>query len=103
MLRRRGNLVGNRSKTLWGTKRQFTLLKCECDHPHLTIMARGWESKSVEQQQDLASSAHKARRPALTAEEAERQRQLASLRLARARVEQQLAVATNPRYRQTLE
>jgi hypothetical protein len=65
-------------------------------------MARGWESKSVEQQQDLAS-ADKARRPALTAEEAERERQLASLRLARARVEQQLAVATNPRYRQTLE
>lgn len=65
-------------------------------------MARGWESKSVEQQQDLAS-ADKVRKPALTAEEAERERQVTSLRLARARVEQQLAVVTNPKYRQTLE
>ena len=65
-------------------------------------MARGWESKSVEQQQDLAAGERK-KGPALTPEEGERQRQLASVTLARRRVEQQLAVARNPRYRQTLE
>jgi hypothetical protein len=65
-------------------------------------MARGWESKSVEQQQDLAAS-EKERRPALTPEEAETERKLTALRLARSRVEQQMTVARNPRYRQTLE
>jgi hypothetical protein len=65
-------------------------------------MARGWESKSVEQQQDLAAS-EKERKPALTPEEAEAERQLTALKLTRSRVEQQMAVAQNPRYRQTLE
>jgi hypothetical protein len=65
-------------------------------------MARGWESKSVEQQQDLAAGERKTGR-ALTPEAAEAERQLKSLRLARSRVEQQLAVARNPNYRRTLE
>ena len=65
-------------------------------------MARGWESKSVEQQQDLASG-EQQKGPLLTPEQAETQRQIASLQLARRRVEQQLAVTRNARYRQTLE
>jgi arginine repressor len=65
-------------------------------------MARGWESKSVEQQQDLARE-RVDRGPALTPEQAEAARQLETLRLARVRVEKQMAAATNPRYRQTLE
>jgi hypothetical protein len=65
-------------------------------------MARGWESKSVEQQQDLASG-EQQKGPLLTPEQAEHQRQITSLRMARTRVEQQMAVARNPHYRQTLE
>ena len=65
-------------------------------------MARGWESKSVEQQQDLASGEQR-KGPLLTPEQAETQRQITSLRLARTRVEQQMAATRNPRYRQTLE
>jgi hypothetical protein len=65
-------------------------------------MARGWESKSVEQQQEEAKSEPK-NRTALTPEQiAERQRQQ-SLQLSRQRVLQQLQVACNPRHRQMLE
>jgi hypothetical protein len=65
-------------------------------------MARGWESKSVEQQQDLAAS-EKERKPALSPEAAERERQLTTLRLTRSRVEQQMKVARYERHRQMLE
>jgi hypothetical protein len=65
-------------------------------------MARGWESKSVEQQQDMASG-EQQKGPLLTPEQAERLRQITSLQLARTRVKQQMAVTRNLRYRQTLE
>jgi hypothetical protein len=55
-------------------------------------MARGWESKSVEQQQEQAVSNREHRGPPLTAEQ-----------IARQRILQQLQVACNPRHRQMLE
>ncbi len=60
-------------------------------------MARGWESKSVEAQMESAEEKPNAGRP-LTPEEAARQRERESLRLARARVLQQLEAASEPRY-----
>ena len=64
-------------------------------------MARGWESKSVEEQQ--AESSRPAGTPtahSVPQTEAERRRaqQRESLRLARARIEQQLAAAKDERY-----
>ncbi len=60
-------------------------------------MARGWESKSVEAQMESAEEKPSGNRP-LTPEEAARQRERESLRLARARVLQQLETAREPRY-----
>jgi hypothetical protein len=65
-------------------------------------MARGWESKSVEQQQEEASS-NDAKGPRLTQEQIAEQRQRCGLELSRKRIEQQLETATNPRHRQMLE
>jgi hypothetical protein len=65
-------------------------------------MARGWESKSVEQQQEEASS-NAPKGPRLTPEEIVQQQQRRGLELSRNRVAQQLETATNPRYRQMLE
>jgi hypothetical protein len=67
-------------------------------------MARGWESKAVEEQKDTAET--KKERPwikALTPEESERQRQREGLELSRTRVLHDLENATNPRYRASLE
>ncbi len=64
-------------------------------------MARGWESKSVEAQ--MESSEEKPTGHPLTPEEAARQRDRESLRLARARVLQQLEVAREPRYVKLLQ
>ena len=65
-------------------------------------MARGWESKSVEQQQEEASS-NTAKGPRLTPEEIAEQQQRRGLELSRNRIAQQLEGATNPRHRQMLE
>jgi hypothetical protein len=67
-------------------------------------MARGWESKSVEAQKDLAES--REPRPAsahLTPEQRERQRERESLKLSRSRILRELASATLPRRRESLE
>lgn len=65
-------------------------------------VARGWESKSVELQQDDARSAEEPKR-SLTHE----QRKIASrkegLRLSRSRILSQLQSTTNPHYRKALE
>lgn len=66
-------------------------------------MARGWESKSVEQQQDEASSAPSLPKPRLTADELARLRRRQGLLLSRQRVLQQLQNASEPRYREMLE
>lgn len=66
-------------------------------------MARGWESKSVEQQQEEATSEPARKAKPLTPEQIGRRRQLATLELSRKRILQQLEAATNPRHRQMLE
>jgi hypothetical protein len=66
-------------------------------------MARGWESKSVEEQQAEASHDQAAHKKRLTPDEGVRERQLEGLRLSRARVLQQIDSARGPRHRQMLE
>lgn len=65
-------------------------------------MARGWESKSVEQQQDEAA-AKKEHGQLLTPEQISEKQRRQGLELSRQRILQQLQVACNPRHRQMLE
>ena len=65
-------------------------------------MARGWESKSVESQIELAESSRGRRGVQLTREQIETERERESLQLSRIRVLHDLESATNPRYRETL-
>jgi len=66
-------------------------------------MARGWESKSVEQQQEERLEQRNDARPVVTAEQQERNRKREGLALSRKRLTQQLEAASNPRHRQMLE
>jgi hypothetical protein len=68
----------------------------------MRLVARGWESKSVESQMQDASAESTAENAALSAEERERERQRAGLLLARTRVQRQLDATTNPRYAEQL-
>ena len=61
-------------------------------------MARGWESKSVEEQQSVFSQSAGDGKRAVSAEEAQKAMESQRLKLARANVANQLAVAQNPRY-----
>jgi hypothetical protein len=65
-------------------------------------VARGWESKSVEQQQDDARSAAKPQRR-LTVEQKEIESRRQGLKLSRSRILEQIQSAGNPRYRSLLE
>lgn len=67
-------------------------------------MARGWESKSVEEQQDAAAAARAAASaPAVSAADAERRQQLDALQLARVRALADLQRACRPAHRGMLE
>jgi hypothetical protein len=66
-------------------------------------MARGWESKSVEAQQDEAAARTTSEKPHLTREEADRLRQMEALRLSLQNIHQQLAQSQNPRRQAMLE
>jgi hypothetical protein len=66
-------------------------------------MARGWESKSVEEQQSEAASEKRPGTQPVSAEQAVQQRQKQGLTLSRQRVLQQLQLAQNPAHRQMLE
>lgn len=66
-------------------------------------MARGWESKSVEEQQAEAAEKKVRPGPPMSAAEAARQRLKDNLRLSRQRVLQQLEVSQNPRHRKVLQ
>jgi hypothetical protein len=66
-------------------------------------MARGWESKSVEQQQEEMSQQRKPVRPPISPEQQQRNRKREGLLLSRERITQQLDTADNPRHRQMLE
>ena len=65
-------------------------------------MARGWESKSVESQQDDARSAEKPKNR-LTPKQREIESRKAGLKLSRSRILQQLHSTENPLYRKALE
>jgi hypothetical protein len=65
-------------------------------------MARGWESKSVEEQQAAASTKPELKQQ-FTAEEAIRKRQREAVELSRRGVLQQLQSSSQPRHRQMLE
>ena len=65
-------------------------------------MARGWESKSVEAQQDAAVN-EQAQGPQVTAEEAARRSERATLSLARSRALADLQQACAPAHRSMLE
>lgn len=66
-------------------------------------MARGWESKSVEQQQEQATSAAPEKRVQLTPEQIAAEQKRRGWQMSRQRVLQQLEVASNPRHRELLE
>lgn len=66
-------------------------------------MARGWESKSVEDQQAEASRDKASPRRPLTPDQVVRETKLEGIRLSRARVLQQLATSRDPRHRRMLE
>jgi hypothetical protein len=65
-------------------------------------MARGWESKSVEEQQ-AAAGVQVESKQRLTPEQAARKQQHDTLELSRRRILQQLESVQNPRHRQMLE
>jgi hypothetical protein len=66
-------------------------------------MARGWESKSVEEQQAESAVARDTSRPMLTTGQLARQEREQRLQLARTHITQQLQRTQNPRYRKVLE
>jgi hypothetical protein len=65
-------------------------------------MARGWESKSVEQQQEEATSSQRHGK-LLTPEQIAEEQKRKGLELSRQRILQQLVVASNPQHRSMLE
>jgi hypothetical protein len=65
-------------------------------------VARGWESKSVEQQQDDARSSAEPKSP-LTLEQKKSESRKEGLKLSRSRILEQIRSTENPRYRQILE
>jgi hypothetical protein len=66
-------------------------------------MARGWESKSVEAQQDEAAGRTTPDNPHLTREEIGQMRERETLRLSLQSVTQQLERSRDPRHRALLE
>jgi len=66
-------------------------------------MARGWESKSVEEQQAESATGRMSPQPMPTPDQLVRQKREQDLKLARAHVTQQLQRAANPRHRKLLE
>lgn len=66
-------------------------------------MARGWESKSVEAQQEERRDAHQEKAADVSPEEAARVERQRVLELTRARAIADLAAARSPAHRQMLE
>jgi hypothetical protein len=66
-------------------------------------VARGWESKSVEEQQAEAVATPSPAKPPLTPAQIAGQRQKQGLMLSRQHVLQQLEAARNPRHREILQ
>ncbi|MGA6980427.1 MAG: hypothetical protein WCC95_16690 [Candidatus Sulfotelmatobacter sp.] len=66
-------------------------------------MARGWESKAIEAQQEEVAARDISPRARLTSEEAARARAAENYRLALQNIRQQLSIVQDPRRRETLE
>jgi len=66
------------------------------------VMARGWESKSVEEQQSAADAQLQSKQR-LTPEQAARKQREETIHLSRRLILRQLQSAQNPRHRQMLE
>jgi len=66
-------------------------------------VARGWESKSVEEQQAQAASTPQHLNPPLSAAEVHRKQERERLTLSRKHVLGQLESAQNPRHREMLQ
>ena len=66
-------------------------------------MARGWESKSVEAQQEDAAGKSSPGKPRLTREEADQFREKESLRLSLRNIIDQLERSQNSQHREMLE
>jgi hypothetical protein len=67
-------------------------------------MARGWESKAIEEQLAASEAEREARaEPTLTAEEMDRRARKNSLELSRSRILKDLEAARNENYRALLE
>jgi hypothetical protein len=66
-------------------------------------MARGWESKSVEEQQSTALSTRKSARRQRTPEQVQRLTDRANLELARSKVVTEMKSSQNPRYQELLK
>jgi hypothetical protein len=67
------------------------------------MMARGWESKSVEEQQAESVMGRPLPRPLLTPDQLLRENREKDLKLTKTHVAQQLQQAQNPRYRTILQ
>ena len=67
------------------------------------FMSRGWESKSVEEQQAEANRPKSETNPHLTSEQAARKREKDSLVLSRKGVKQQIQSTRNARRKEMLE
>ena len=66
-------------------------------------MARGWESKSVEEQQSQAQqSVSQEEKDKLSREKADKARTVQALKLNRARIREQMERSTNDRYKELL-
>ena len=65
-------------------------------------MARGWESKSVESQQDLVRDEQNSQRQVLSEEAKEVQRKREGLLLSRTRVVKQIEASSNEQYTKVL-
>ena len=66
-------------------------------------MAKGWESKSVEEQQSKVRDAQKPTKLRLTVEQIAQKQSRNGLEMSRQRVLQQLRSACNPNHRSMLE
>ncbi|HEY1464546.1 MAG TPA: hypothetical protein VGF44_14110 [Terriglobales bacterium] len=66
-------------------------------------MARGWESKGIEEQQAEAQSSTSSGKRPITSEEAATGRKREGLRLQRERIAKQIEATQNERYRGVLQ
>ena len=75
-----------------------------CAARYTGFMARGWESKSVEDQIGAAEAEREARsKPRLSAKQREKKEREQSLLMSRAQIVTRLKAATNQRYRDQLQ